>query len=81
MTRFSDPFVNLVVEPGETEFIALQRSMDLDEYDSKTLILPQQPKLVQSPDAPPGKLPRGVQLYVGLLTMVGLYIVYRFTQK
>jgi len=78
MTDISDPFVNLVVEPGETEFIALQRSML--NRDEKTLILPARQTLGSTPGKNP-KLPRDVQLYVGLLTVVGLYIVYRFTQK
>tara|TARA_E500000331_G_C17120398_1_gene653618 strand:+ start:753 stop:995 length:243 start_codon:yes stop_codon:yes gene_type:complete len=80
MSNRTDPFVNLVIEPGESEFIALQRSMELDGYDCKSLILPAQQSLGQEPSKNP-KLPREVQLYVGLLTVVGLYIVYRFTQK
>jgi hypothetical protein len=78
MTDNFDPFVNLVVEPGENEFIALQRSMGV--RDQKTLILPAQQTLGSNPGKNP-KLPRDVQIYVGLLTVVGLYIVYRFTQK
>lgn len=78
MTDNFDPFVNLVVEPGENEFIALQRSMGV--RDQKTLILPAQQTLGSNPGENP-KLPRDVQIYVGLLTVVGLYIVYRFTQK
>lgn len=78
MTDNFDPFVNLVVEPGENEFIALQRSMGV--RDQKTLILPAQQTLGATPGKNP-KLPRDVQIYVGLLTVVGLYIVYRFTQK
>jgi hypothetical protein len=79
MTNRSDPFVNLVVEPGENEFIALQRSIGLVN-NNKSLILPAQQKLGQDSVVKP-KLPRDVQVYVGLLTVVGLYIVYRFTQK
>ena len=79
MTNRSDPFVNLVVEPGENEFIALQRSIGLVD-NNKSLILPAQQKLGYDTVTKP-KLPRDVQVYVGLLTVVGLYIVYRFTQK
>jgi len=79
MTNRSDPFVNLVVEPGENEFIALQRSIGLVN-NNKSLILPAQQKLGYDTVAKP-KLPRDVQVYVGLLTVVGLYFVYRFTQK
>lgn len=78
MTNNIDPFVNLVVEPGQHDFIALKRSIGL--ADSNTLILPAQKILGERPGEPP-KLPRDAQVYFGLLTVLGLYIVYRFTQK
>lgn len=78
MTDNFDPFVNLVVEPGENEFIAVQRSLGI-QNNEKPLILPARKKLGIDTKEPP-KLPADVQVYVGLLTVVGLYIVYRFTQ-
>jgi len=78
MTDNFDPFVNLVVEPGENEFIAVQRSLGI-QNNEKPLILPARKKLGVDTTHPP-KLPADVQVYVGLLTVVGLYIVYRFTQ-
>ena len=78
MTDSIDPFVNLVIEPGQHEFIALKRSIDLE--DNNTLILPARQKLGHDVRKTP-KLPRDAQVYFGLLTVLGLYIVYRFTQK
>jgi hypothetical protein len=73
--------VNLVIEPGENEFIAIQRTLDSVPCDDSTLLIPQkdQGSVYQKQSKP--KLPLDVQLYVGLLTVVGLYIVFRFTQK
>lgn len=82
MTDNFDPFVNLVVEPGENQFIALKRSFASTQQPEKecSLLLPSRQTLGIDRNEPP-KLPRDVQLYIGLLTCVGLYIVYRFTQK
>lgn len=77
MTDNFDPFVNLVIEPGENEFIALKRSLG---NEADTLILPTKPQLGGVIQRKP-KLPSDVQLYVGLLTIAGLFIVFRFTQK
>jgi hypothetical protein len=74
-------YVNLVIEPGENEFIAIQRTLDSMPCEDSTLLIPQKDQvgLYQKPSKP--KLPLDVQVYVGLLTVVGLYIVFRFTQK
>jgi len=78
MTDNFDPFVNLVVEPGEREFIAVQRA--LGRGDHKRLILPTKQEIGTNAIRKP-KMPWDVQLYVGMLTVAGLYIVFRFTRK
>jgi hypothetical protein len=80
MTDNLDPFVNLVIEPGENEFIALKRNLATNDDALQSVILPRKTEFGHN-YIPQKKLPFEVQLYVGMLSCAGLFIVYRFLQK